>query len=211
MFKITDTREPKRVEKNIPKLVIEFFKNKDRRLSYIASGGINFWWGFIYIFIPIFIIESGFSDLILGVFLCAVIIPLIIFSYHFGKLTCKIGFKKIAFFGYLIIAFFAFASFFAGTPVIVLILLVFASIGGAMVESPSEAYFFDIIKKDQREKFYGIYNTTIDVNNLLASFLGAIILLFLSFKFVFLFFGFVMLCISLISLRLRNVIEARRK
>ncbi|MBU0894720.1 MAG: MFS transporter [Nanoarchaeota archaeon] len=211
-FKISDTKKPKRLDKNLYKLTKDFFNNKDRVFSYIISGGINFWWGLIYVFMPLYIIEMGFSTFIVGLFLFAIVAPLIFFSYYFGNLAGKKGFKKISFLGYLILSILAIFSFiFSFNPIIVMILLVLASVGGAMIESTSEAYFFDIIKKKQREKYYGVYNTAIDLNHLATSFIGAIILLFLPFKFLFLFFGVFMLFFSIVSLKLKNIVESRRK
>lgn len=210
-FKITDPRKSKRIDKNLFKIVKEFFKDKNRVLSYIASGGINFWWGLIYTFIPLYILESGFGEIWVGYFLFAIVVPLIFLSYKFGKIATKKGFRKMSFEGYLIIGLISLTCFFISNPLLILGFLVLASIGGAMVESTSEAYFFDIIKSKQREKFYGVYNTAIDVNYLIASFFGAIILLIFPFKFLFLLFGIGILIISLLSLKLRNVIEERRK
>lgn len=205
-FRIKDGRITKNYDGNLIKICREFFKNKNLRGCYILSGAINFWWALIYVYIPLTIVDSGYKTELVGYFLFAVVVPLILFTYPFGKLAGKVGFKKIFFIGYLVLGISAIVCFFINNLIIILGVLVLSSIGAAMVESTTESYFFDI-SKSKKDKYYGIYNTTIDVNNAVASFIGAIILFVLAFKFLFLFFGGVMILISLLSLRIKNVIE----
>jgi MFS family permease len=205
-FKINDGRITKKYEKNLLKICVEFFKDKNLALCYILSGGINFWWALIYVYIPLNIIDSGYQSEIVGYFLFVAMIPLILFTYPFGKLAGKIGFKKIFLTGYLILGLSAILCFFINNLFIILGVLVLASTGAAMVESTTESYFFDISGR-RKDKFYGIYNTTIDINHAIATFIGAIILYLASFKFLYLFFGIIMVLISLLSLKIKNIIE----
>ena len=209
IFRIRNNQTPKRKD-HILKATIDFFKNKNRVGCYFLSGAINFWWALIYVYIPILIIESGFDAKIVGYFLFGIVIPLILFTYSFGKLAGKIGFKKIFFIGYSILGIAAIISFFLSNLFLILGVLILASVGAAMVESTSEAYFFDIISKNQRDKYYGIYNTSIEVNHGIASFLGAVILFFFSFKYLFLLYAVAMFVIALVSLKIKNIIESKR-
>lgn len=210
IFKFRDHVISKRVDTNLFKVLKDFFKNKERTLSYTISGGINFWWTLIYIYIPLYIIKNGLSDLILGYFLALITLPMILSEYYLGKLSCRIGFKKVFVTGYFILAISALLCFFIPNIYIILLILVLSSFGAAMVEPTTEAYFFDIITKREREKYYSIYNTTIDANYFLASILAAALLLLLPFKSIFILFGIAMLVFSLLSFKIRNVIEKRR-
>ena len=89
-------------------------------------------------------------------------------------------------------------------------MLSLASFGAGMIESTTEAYFFDVITKKQREKYYGIYNTTIDVNIFFATSISALLLLFLPFRAIFILFAVIMLMFAVKSSRIRNVIEGKR-
>jgi MFS family permease len=210
-FKIRDNRTEKKAEDNLFKLILDFFKNKNRVLAYIVGGGVTFWWVLIYVYMPIHIVESGLNDYILGYFLFAIAIPLILLTYLSGKIAGKIGFRKIFVTGYFILGLCALICFFVTNIYWMMGILVFASVGASMVESTVESYFFDIITKPQRDKFYGIYNTTIEVSSSIASFLSAIILLFFPFNSLFIFFAFGMLFFVLISLSIKNVVESKRK
>ena len=209
-FKIKDERKEKKIDKNPLKLFIDFLKNKDRLRIYILSGGINFWWALIYIYIPIYIIESGLGDKIVGYFLFAVVIPLVLLEYYFGKLAAKKGFKKLFFTGYFLLGILALSCFFITKIYVILAVLALASVAISMLESTTESYFFDIIKKTQRDKFYGPYNTSIDISSAIATFIAAGILLFFPFKSIFIFFGLAMLAFAILSLRTKNIIEKSR-
>lgn len=206
IFRIVDRRVEKKADYNVLKVFFEYFKDKDRRLNYIISGGINFWWGLIYVFVPMYIIDSGLSTMVVGYFVAAVTIPLILFEYPFGKIVNKKGFRKVFFIGYVVMGLFSIACFFTKAVYLALMLLVLASVGCAMVEATTETYFFEITPKKERDKYYGSYNTTITVCNALATFLGAVVLLILPFKFLFLLFASAMIFVAFISLRIKDII-----
>jgi SET family sugar efflux transporter-like MFS transporter len=205
--RIRDNNIKKHVDDGFFKNFKSFFRNKNRRLAYILGGGVNFWTVLLYIFMPLYIIREGLSDLWIGYFLFAVAFPLILTEYKFAKTAGKIGFKKSFVIGFLILSFSAFLCFFVSNPYVVMSILTLASFGLAFVEPTTEAYFFDIIKKKDECRYYGPYNTSIDVNQFVAEALSGLVLLFFPFKFIFLFFGIVMFSLSLLSLKIKNLVE----
>jgi MFS family permease len=211
LFKVHDGRITKKVDKNPLKPLITFFKSKERNIAYFISGGVNFWWSLIYIYMPIYIFESGFDAKIIGYFLGAIVIPLVLTEYLFAKLAGKKGFKKIFVIGYCILSAAALSVFFISNMHLILLILVLASFGAGMLEPTTEAYFFDVISKKQRDKFYGPYNTAIDLNSFLSTSMAAVILLFLPFKFIFIMFSAVMFFFAVMSSWIRNVIESKKK
>jgi hypothetical protein len=66
----------------------------------------------------------------------------------------------------------------------------------------------EIVDKKERDKFYGIYNTSIEVHYALATLISAIILLILPFKFLFLLYTIFMLTLALISLGAKKNLKA---
>jgi len=211
IFKIEDGNLKKKTDKNAIKNFKDFFRDRDRVIAYFLGGAVNFWWILIYLFMPLYIIRSGLNDLWIGYFLFGVIIPLICFQYKFGSLAGKVGFKKLFRIGFIIPAIFAFLCFLIPNIYFVMVFLVLASIGLAMLESTTEAYFFDLLKKKEELKYYGPYNTAIDVNQFLGELLSAVLLLFLPFKFVFLFFSLFMFLFFFVVGKSKNVIEKNRK
>ncbi|HUS49193.1 MAG TPA: MFS transporter [Candidatus Paceibacterota bacterium] len=211
LSKISDANIKKKADTNIIKNFTDFFKNKDRVYAYIVGGGVSLWWVLIYLFVPLYMIRNGLNILWIGYFLFAIAIPLIIFEFFFSKLAGKIGFKKIFKIGFVIPAILAIACFFISNIYVILALLVLASIGLAMLEPTTEAYFFDITKKQDESRFYGPYNTTIEVHNFLGKIISVGLLLILPFKYIFLLFGLLMLFFVFISFITKEVIEKRKR
>jgi len=209
-FKVKDNRVDKKIDRNALKVFAEFFKSRERRLIYLVSCATSFWWALIYVYMPIFIIENGFSSFIVGFFISAVVVPLIACEYYFGKMAGSRGFKGLFFRGHFLVGIIAIFCFFFPNPAFVITIMILASFGIAMVEPTQEAYFFDITKKNERDKFFPPYTTSIDMGHLTANLLAAVILLLLPFKFIFLLFGFGMLIVSCCSLMIRDHIEVKK-
>ena len=213
LFKISKIKNPhimKNIDGNLVKNFIDFFKDKKRIKSYILGGGVNLWWTLIYVFVPLYIIRSGLDIIWVGYFLFAIAVPLMICEFYFSKLAGRIGFKKVFKIGFLIPAILVIVCFFITNVYIVLGLLILASIGLAMVEPTTEAYFFDIINKKDECRFYGPYNTTTEVNDFIGKIFSATLLIFLPFKFVFLLFGIFMLGLAFLSTRIKDIIENKK-
>ncbi|MFH1451896.1 MAG: MFS transporter [archaeon] len=210
-LKIHEVETRKIIDKNVIKLFKDFFKDKKRVIAYFLGGGVNYWWSLIYIFIPIYIIENGLKVSYVGYFLFAITIPLIAFTYFFSNLAGKIGFKKIFKIGFFIVFSAALICFFVSNIYLILLILILASTGISMLESTTEAYFFDTLKGKEDLRFYGPYNTTIDLNHFISRVLGGLVLLFFPFKFIFLLFSISMLGFFFLSSKTKNIKEINRK
>ncbi len=206
---IKDHKIKKRVDKSVYKNFVDFFKNKDRVMAYVLRGGVSFWWILIYLYAPLYIIRQGLGIEWVGYFLFAVPIPLILLEYKFSKIAEKTGFKKMFKIGYLITFIFCLLCFFVSNIFAIFAFVILASIGMAMLEPTTEAYFFDICKGKQDLRFYGPFNTALDSGKLLGKILPALVLLVLPFNYTFLLFGIIMFFLFLLSFRLRDVIERK--
>jgi len=210
IIKVDCKVKKKKIDRNLTKNFLDFFKDKNRRKAYFLGAGVNFWWSLIFVYFPLLIIKH-FHDDYVGYLLFAVTIPLVLTQYHFGKLAGKIGFKKIFFIGFLIPAIAALICFiFFNNFIIVIISLIIASIGLAMTESTTEAYFFDICNGKEDQRFYPPYNTSIDFGYLIGELGPALMLLFLPIKFIFLLYAAGLFCLSILALTIKEVIEEKR-
>jgi len=212
LFKISKIRDAhiiKNPDKNIVKNFIEFFKYKPRVISYIMSAGISFWWSLIYIFIPVYMVEHGMTEIIVAYFLFAIPIPLILLEFKFGSMASKHGFRKMFGLGFLIVAIISFICFFliSFSFYWILALLVLGSVGMAMLEPISESYFFDISKERDGQRFYGPHKTSIDSGQFFAKVISSLLLFILPFEYLFLFFGIVMFGLFILSFKVRNIVE----
>lgn len=214
LFKMSGIKDNNHVEKtdnDILKNFRDFFRSRDRVVSYFIGAGVTSWWALIYLYMPLFIIDNGLKEYWIGVFLFSCALPLIIFEYGFSKAAGKYGAKNFFLIGYMIAAVISLVVFFVSSPYLVLGTLVLASVGFAMLEPTSEAYFFDILKtKREENRFYGPYNTAIETGLIIGKVLPAILLIFLPFKYIFLLFSGMMFFFFLVSLKAKKIVERKK-
>jgi len=208
--RVKDVSTKKRADVNVWKNFLVFFKNKKRVFAYLLSGGVTVWWSLIYVFVPVYIVESGFSELLVGYFLFAVAVPLVFSEFYFSKVASKKGFKKLFRNGYFIIALSSLICFFVSNIYVLLLILVLGSVGMGMLESTTEAYFFDILGKNQHLRFYGPFNTADSSLSLIAKLGASAVLFLLPFQYLFLLFGLFMFFYFVLSFFIRDKIESRR-
>ncbi|MBD3252533.1 MFS transporter, partial [Candidatus Pacearchaeota archaeon] len=101
--------------------------------------------------------------------------------------------------------------FFISNIYYILSLIVLASLGLAMLEPTIEAYFFDLLNEKQTLRYYSPFLTSINAGKIISKIIASFILLFLPFKFIFLFYALVMFSLFFISFKTKNIIESRRK
>lgn len=210
--KIKDHKIKKKTDTSMYRNFIDFFKSKDRTLVYILHGGVSFWWILIYLYIPLLIVRQGLGTEWIGYFLFAVPIPLILLECKFSNIAGKIGFKKMFKRGYLIVSILSLLCFFfISNLFVVFALVVIASIGMAMLEPTTEAYFFDVCKGKQDLRFYGPFNTAISFGKLFGKIIPALVLIIVPFQFTFIIFSIIMFILFLVSFKVRDVVESKGK
>lgn len=197
----------KKIDKQIVRNFVDFFRSRDRLNSYLLRSGVTMWWILIYLFVPLWMIRQGMTASYVGVFLFAVNVPLIALEYFFSRKAEKEGFRKVFKLGYALVALFAVACFVFTNVYAILSLLVLASIGIAMLEPTTEAYFFDVLKGKERYRFYGPFNTSVDFGNLIAKVLGSALLAILPFKFIFLLFAAFMALFFFLAFGAKDIVE----
>lgn len=209
---IGDRYVTKRIDKNVIRNFLDFFSNKERRLIYVLRGGVALWWELIYLFVPLFIIRSGLGQAWVGYFLFGAAVPLVLFNYYFAKIAGRKGFRKIFRIGFLIPLIVSFIAFFLHFNVyIVLALFILGSLGMAMLEPTTEAYFFDILEGEEEYRFFGPFNTNPVSIGFIGKIIAASLLLFLPFRYLFLLYSGYMLIMFLLSFKVKDVVETKKK
>jgi len=211
LSKISDPNRKRRIDRYFFRNFRAFFHSGDRVKAYIMNGGSALWMALAYLFMPLYIIKNGFSPSWIGYFLFAYAVIPCIGEYYFGKLAGRIGYKKIFQTGFYSMALLAFIAFFINNPLIVMALIIISSTGIAMTESTTDSYFLDLTNNKEELRFYGPYNTAIEVLEFAAKLFSGIFLVFLPFNYVFLVFGIMMLIVGLVSSTIRDKIESRKR
>ncbi len=163
---------PRRTLRFLLKNTITFFKRPGMPRAYAVNFGYYALRAMRYLYVPIVVIENGFSKDTLGLVLTLGIIPYLILSELMAKLVRRYGKKRWLFIGFASFAVFsALATFVTGYPL--LAIFVMWQISGALMESVHDLLFFDAAKKTDQTKFYGVFRTSVNLPNIVAPLLGA--------------------------------------
>src|SRR3989338_838192 len=138
-------------------------------------------------------------------FLFAAILPVLSLEYYFNTLAEKIHYKRLFGTGNILLASLLLLSFFVQNVYFLLFLIVCGSIGIAMLEASSEAYFFLTAPKKRIEKYYSIYNTTLDVFGIAGKLFVAGIIAVLSFTYSFLLLAILFFAFAGIAFSMKEV------
>ncbi|MEI6731721.1 MAG: MFS transporter [archaeon] len=166
----------------------EFFKRKDMRVVYLLSAGIMLWWGFIYTFVPLYLTEHAYNPAEIGYVLFALVIPLILLEMPVGRWADRKGCRRFLTLGFSIMGIFALLAFFSSVGMSVWFIIL-ASFGAAFIEPLLEFFFFTKLNDRDEVRFYPVYKTSIDFGKIVGMIIFSSLLLFFSFKSLFLFLG----------------------
>lgn len=163
---------PRRTFKALWKNAVKFFATPGMARAYAVNFGYYSLRAMRYLYVPIVVIENGFSNDVLGWVLTLGIIPYLVLSEMMAKLVKKYG-KKL----WLMLGFLSFAGFSVLATVVtgfpLLAIFVLWQISGALMESVHDLLFFDKAKKSEQTKFYGVFRTSVNLPNVIAPIFGA--------------------------------------
>lgn len=149
-----------------------FFATPGMTRAYAINFGYYSLRAMRYLYVPIVVVENGFSKDTLGWVLTLGIIPYLVLSEFMGRavrrwgksLWLKLGFGSFALFS-------AAATVVTGYPLLVIFVL--WQVSGALMESVHDLMFFDATKKSEQTRFYGVFRTSVNLPNVVAPILGA--------------------------------------
>lgn len=151
---------------------VAFFRTPGMLRAYAVNFGFYSLRAMRYLYVPILVIENGFSKDTLGLVLTLGIIPYLLLSDVMGRLVRRFG-KKI----WLVLGFGSFAAFSAWATVAtgfpVLVIFVLWQVSGALMEPVHDLLFFDNTQKTQQARFYGVFRTSVNFPNVIAPVIGA--------------------------------------
>ena len=185
-------RKPKEIDQDFFRNVKSFFSNRQFVRMYILCGSSSIWWAVMFIYMPLYIIGSGLEYTWVGIFLCSIAVPLVMFEYKIGKSVNNENFHNFYIIAYLILGCIALINHFMGNVYYVMALFALGSFGMMFLEPMRDIYFFSIVPLSRSEKYYGPFKSSADMGALIGKIIGAVILLFLSYNYIFLFLSIIM-------------------
>ncbi len=166
---------PRRTVVSLWKNAALFFKTDGMLQAYLINFGYYALRALRILYVPILIIENGFSKDVLGVVLTVGIIPYLFLSDFIGRKLQKTGKTLWMAMGFASFAVLAAAALFVDG---IWLLLVFIAwqFSGAFMEPVHDLLFFDNVTKAQQSRFYGVFRTSVNLPNVIVPSLAAIVI-----------------------------------
>ena len=150
-----------------------FFRRPGMGRAYAINFGYYSLRAMRYLYVPIVVIENGFSKDTLGIVLTLGIVPYLLLSDMMGRLVRRFGKRVWLLMGFgSFAAFSAMATFVTGYPLLAIFIL--WQISGAFMESVHDLMFFDDTTKAEQTRFYGVFRTSVNLPNVVAPALAAV-------------------------------------
>lgn len=163
---------PKRTIKSLWINTLAFFRRSGMPRAYAINFGYYALSAMRVLYVPIVVIEQGFSAGVLGWVLTIGILPYIIFDLFIGNLVRRVGAKLLMLIGVSSFLVFAvLATFLQGWALLAIFVL--WQISGAFMEPVHDLFFFDNTQKSEQSRFYGVFRTTVYLPKVIAPILGA--------------------------------------
>lgn len=152
---------------------LHFFKQPGMLRAYTVNFGYYALRAMRLLYVPIVVIENGFSSETLGVVLSLGIIPFIVIESFIGRLIKRYGVKIWLTIGFISFSVFSvFATFVSGYTLLALFVL--WQISGAFMEACHDLLFFNDMPKEYQSKYYGVFRTSVNFPSVIAPILGGI-------------------------------------
>ena len=206
---LRDFKDPDYRKVSVLKTIKVFLHNKHLSRIYLINLILRFFFSWMVIYTPIYLHEYiGFGWDKIGIIFSIMLLPFVILDFPLGKLSDKIGEKKMLMAGFLIMTSSVLAIPLMTEPLLWLwaVILFMTRVGAATIESLSESYFFKVIKKEECPDEISFFRNTLPVSYIIGPLLAVLALLLIpSFEYLFFVLGAVLLIGFLITLRLKDV------
>jgi len=201
-------KDPKYEKRPVLKTLKFFLRHKNIFKIYFINLILKFFYAWMVIYTPIYMHEYiGFSWSEIGIIFSFMLLPFVLIELPLGKLSDKIGEKKMLLVGFSIMGLFT-----ALIPLLSIkefwpwaLVLFMTRVGAATVEIMSESYFFKSITEEE-DGILSFFRNTYPVAYIIAPLIAVpILLLAPSIAYLFFILGAVMLLGILLTLRLKDV------
>jgi MFS family permease len=208
MLFLRDFEDPKYIKVPILKTIKVFIKNRSLLKIYSINLILKFFFAWMVIYTPIYLYEHlGFNWEQIGLIFTIMLIPFVLVDFPLGRLSDKIGEKKLLIVGFLITILFTSMIPFIAVPLVWLwaIILFGTRLGAATIEVMTESYFFKEIGERNADEI-SFFRNTYPLSFIIAPLVAIPTLLFVpSFKYIFFVLSAIMLLGFFIVFRLKDI------
>ncbi len=208
IISLQDFKDPVYAKIAIKKTIRFFIKNRNVSKIYLINFILRFFFAWMVIYTPIYLHEYvGLGWNKIGIIFTIMLLPFLLLDYPLGKLSDKIGEKKMLIISFAISAFFTLLiPLIPDGGIILWSLILFGTrVGAAGIEVMSESYFFKEVSAEKDDEI-SFFRNTYPLSYLIAPLVAVPVLLLVpSFKYLFFVLAAIMFFGLLLTLRLRDV------
>ena len=208
IFFLKDFKDPEYKRMPVLKTIETFAQNKKLSKIYIINLILKFFFAWMIIYTPIYLHQYvGFDWKQIGLIFTIMLLPFIILDFPLGKLSDRVGEKKMLALGFVISASATLLiPFISSATVWLWALILFTTrVGAATIEVMSESYFFKSVQEEDVGTTSFFRNTT-PLSFILAPLIATPILFLVpSFEYLFFVLGIILLLGLFITIRLKDV------
>ena len=188
MINIRKTNHKFKKDINISNLLKKVFRRKNIMKVYYISFTLEFFYALMVIYVPLYLLDKGFSWDQLGMAFTIMLVPFVLIQYPMGIIADKkTGEKEFLLFSFFILGISTLIFYFTHSSNILVwtTILLLGRIGAALVEILRESYFYKRIDGNDVDVI-DFFRTAKPVAYIVAASLSTILLVFFSVKSIFL-------------------------
>ncbi len=144
-------------ENDFLSLLKEFQRQSELKILALCTLALYFWYAAKWVFGPLFLLNLGYSPLVIGLWLGISTAPFLLFQIPLGKLGDRLGKTKMVYLGFLISTIFIIPLGFLNSIPWLLATIFIVSIGNTFTEPLIEARVTDIVPRERYGAYSGIF------------------------------------------------------
>ena len=205
---LNNFKDPKYKKFYLLETIKSFLKNKNLLKIYLTNFILQFFYVWMVVYTPIYLHEyMNFGWDKIGIIFSIMLVPFVLLDFPLGRLSDKIGEKKMLIIGFLIIILAVLKIPFINENTIWVwaLVLFMTRVGAATIEIMNESYFFKEITKENADEIIFFRNAS-SLAYIVAPLLAIPVLILVpSFKYLFFILSAILLSGLFVSLRLKDV------
>lgn len=188
-------------------VIQRMLKRKEIVYIYYISFVLELFFALMIIYVPIYLMDLGFSWNDIGWAFTVMLIPFVILQYPAGFLADKKwGEKKFIIFSLILMLISTSVVFFTGSKSVAVwaVVLFFTRIGAALIEILRDSYFYKEIDARDVDLIH-FFRTAMPMGYIIAATLSSIVLIFLPVKFAFIIVAVIVASALYPAFRLKKI------
>ncbi len=197
----------KQYDKNIKENLAYFLKQKQLLLAFALNFGKSLWYVFLFIYLPLYLLKTGYSLTEVGYAITATQIPLVFVQTKISPIIQRVGFQKLFVLSFFILAILALFLYFTQNIFLILFFLLISGICIGYLEVLPEIYYFKQVNKLEEEKTYFLFNSSETISTIIGGLVFGSLLTILTINQLFLVVAFLLFVFAIVATRTNDYRE----